>query len=501
MPVLPGSDSRIELGEGLALTAPGVRGRAERHAARGPGRVRAAAVAATTGVLRDGLDAAEMVTLHVVDLEVASVDRRPEEDARFRSASGEPGMVLEVPDLGDDVAQVVLAVDEHGAATWVFPADPGGADATPSPTTRGTGGTLRFHVRTTVPPSEGDAATRGLLGHVGRKVLEVIAWRVVGEVAELGARALARRFEEGRRPVRVRTFLPGEQRLATPQPFDDWQRLAAGPSLWFVHGTFSTAHGGFGALDDATLRSLHDAYDGRVVAFDHHTLHVSPAEDVEALAALVPEGLRFDADVVAHSRGGLVARRLAGEGVDHSPLRVRRAVTVATPHHGTALADPQHVSSLLDRVTTLLNLAPDGLVVADALATVLDVVRIVLAKGVASLPGLAAMDPDGDELTALNGAGQDTGIELHAVAADHEPGGALRSLVQSRTVDVVVDRIFGGAANDVVVPTDGAWRGSEGPLFPVPPERLLLFDDSRGVEHTNYFRQDEVRAALVDWLG
>jgi hypothetical protein len=128
-------------------------------------------------------------------------------------------------------------------------------------------------------------------------------------------------------------------------------------------------------------------------------------------------------------------------------------------------------------------------------------VRIVLAKGVASLPGLAAMDPDGEELTTLNGAGQDTGIELHAVAADHEPSGALRSLVQTRAVDVVVDRIFGGAANDVVVPTDGAWRGSEGPLFPVPAERLLLFDHSRGVEHTNYFRQDDVRAALVDWLG
>lgn len=507
MPVLTGTDSRIELGGDLALTAPGLRGRAERldpPAADGT-TTRGDEVAAASVSLRDALRDADMHVLHVVDLTVEDQAPPSAEDTTVRAASGEPGMVLEVPDLGDDVGQVVLAVDEGGVVTWNFPVSAGGHQR---PTVRGTGDRLRFHIRTTTPdPDPGDdgTTTRGILGRVGRKVLEVIAYRVVGEAVALGVRGLARRYEQSRRPVRVRTFLPGEHGVADAAALDgdQWRWLAEKPSLWFVHGTFSTAHGGFGALDKETLAALHRAYDGRVVAYDHHTLWMDPSENVGALADLVPAGTTFTADLVAHSRGGLVARALAGEGLPGdvtSPLRVRRAVTVGTPHHGTALADPQRVSALLDRVSTLVNLAPDGIVVADVIATVLDVVKVVLAHGLAALPGIAAMDPDGSSLTALNTAAAETGMELYAIAADHEPQGPLARMVLDHLKDAVVDRVFGDASNDVVVPTAGAWEGSQGPLFPVPEERRLVLDTAAGVTHVTYFRDQRTRDAIGRWL-
>lgn len=499
---LPGTFSTIELGGGVRITAPGVTGVAQHHEVDGPSDFRAAEAEGSTDALRDVLADAGLRTTHVVELEIFDVDQAGAEDAGTRSASGETAMVLEVPDEGEDVGQVVLAVDEHGAATWVFPS---AADGEPKPQMRGVGDTLTFNIRTTVPePGPDDSGERGLLGVVGRKVLKVLAWPIVEKATDWAAKELAERFENRRRPVRVRTFLPGDQRDQSINTPPDWQHLASGPSLWFVHGTFSTATNGFGAIGTSTLRQLHEAYGGRVVAYDHHTLHVTPEENVSILAGLVPDGLTFDADLVGHSRGGLVCRALSGEGLPDgvtSPLNVRKVVTVATPHHGTALADPQHLTSYLDRVTTMLNLAPDGIVVADALAVVVDVVKVVLAKGLAALPGLVSMDPTDGPLPKLNAAAADTGIQLHAMAANHEPQGPLRSLVVDHAADAFIDRVFRGEENDVVVPTAGAWTGSEGPLFPVPEERRLVLDASAGVKHSTFFSKPQVREALLRWLG
>ena len=37
--------------------------------------------------------------------------------------SDQPGVEVTVPDLGEDVAQVLLAVDENGIVSWNFPVD------------------------------------------------------------------------------------------------------------------------------------------------------------------------------------------------------------------------------------------------------------------------------------------------------------------------------------------------------------------------------------------
>ena len=52
------------------------------------------------------------------------------------------------------------------------------------------------------------------------------------------------------------------------------------------------------------MTALHEAYGGRVVALDHHSVSVTPKENAELLAGLVPDGAALEVDLVTHSRGG-----------------------------------------------------------------------------------------------------------------------------------------------------------------------------------------------------
>ena len=492
MPTLDGTDRAVELAPGVRIVAPGLRGTIDLHEVPPDNPTRATQVDAARPAWEEALASAGALRTRVITLDVTEAP--PPGASGVRAPSGEDGLVIELPDLGDTVDQVVAAVDEAGVVTWNFPLTPDGAPAT----TRGAGSTLRYVIRNTTPPTDEQGTDRGLIGAIGRKVLEVLLFPVVDPVLGPVTRAFAGAWERSKRPVRVRGFLPGDHRSAQAEPLteEEWRRLGSGPCLLFVHGTFATSHGGFGALPTATMEELHRRYGGRVAAFDHHTLAVDPLANVAALGELIPDGVKLTADVVAHSRGGLVARALAGEGVA-SPIEVRRGVYVGTPNHGTPLADPAHMVAFLDRVTTMLNFVPDPIGVTDVLEAVLTVVKVIARTGLGALPGLASMDPGGEFLASFN-TGAETGVIHHAIAADYEPVGAVRRLVTQLAKDAVVDRVFDDAANDLVVPTVGVYEGSGDPAFPIPEERRLLF--AKDVFHGTFFSQPDTSRVLLEWL-
>ena len=198
------------------------------------------------------------------------------------------------------------------------------------------------------------------------------------------------------------------------------------------------------------MTALHAAYGGRVVAFDHHSVSVTPKENAELLAGLVPDGAALEVDLVTHSRGGLVGREIAGDAGD---LTVAGLVMVASPNAGTVLADREHLSDLLDRITDLAQFVPDN-GVTETIGLVLAVLKQLAVGAVGGLDGIMAMNPSEDYLEKLNARPAPDAV-LRAVAADYEPpqGAPLARVAR----DGATDLVFKAVDNDLVVPTGGCW--------------------------------------------
>jgi hypothetical protein len=461
---------------------------------------------AEAGVTRGGplvdsaaLDAA-LAETGVAEIKVLEVraDVEPGTAPPVRADRASGTLRVEVPDLGAGTGQVVLATDPGGAMSWHFPVDRLGADAT-----RGDGA-LVFDIPFRAEEVDAaEVADRGLV-QVVTKALKVLVYDLVDPLLGAVGEHFARAWEEKHRPTRVRAFHPEsftDPGVPTLTP-DEWRALDGQTALLFVHGTFSTAHGGFAGLPRDTLGELWRRYDGRVLAFDHATLSVDPAENLARFHESVPPGVDVTFDVVSHSRGGLVTRALAGELDRPLPgVTVRRAVLVGVPNGGTPLVDMKHMAGLLDRVTTGLNLLPPGPYSAavEVLTAIVTVVKVVGSGVIGGLDGLQSMHRTGAFLGRLN-AGAASAAEYYGVAAEFEPTGGFKSLVVGTVPDAVMDIVFGPDANDLVVPTLGVGDGDGDPSFPIRPDRLHSFGRTRGVWHCNYFNQPDTTARLLDWL-
>lgn len=179
---------------------------------------------------------------------------------------------------------------------------------------------------------------------------------------------------------------------------------------------------------------------------------------------------------------------------------------VAAPNHGTALADINHISSLLERMTTALSLIPPvgpvG-VITETFSAVILAVKFVGASVVSRLQGLTSMDPNGDFLKMLN-AGARPAADYFGVAANYEPADAgLLALIRGQIVDSTMDFVFGQAANDLVVPELGVSQGPapDDPAFPLPGDRLKTFGPVDDIWHCNYFGTIGTSDSILKWLS
>lgn len=394
-------------------------------------------------------------------------------------------LAVEAP-VTDDEGQLVLEVDGIGYMRWHMP-QPGPAPAEGS--TRALP-TQRFVIPVAAPPRavRQEVRDRSLFGLLIRKTLHVIRFPVE-KAAGAVAHGLAQWWENQHRPHRL--HLVNVDGSRGPTVDTAWfAQPDLGRSLVLVHGTFSTGQSSFSGLSQ-DFRRLHDLYGGRVVVFDHPTIHVSPQDNARWLAKQLPTDRRLAFDLLAHSRGGLVAREI---GRTLPAGSVNRMVQVASPNAGTALCSPQRIGLLLEVVTNLAGFLPESPVSAVLEAT-LELVKQVSIGAFRGLPGLTAMDPDGAALAELNKADA-PGFACHAIVTDYEPA-ASASLVE-KTLDVTVDLVF-GAANDLVVPTEGMSRAGR---FSVgDPFHATAGAGERSVAHTSYFGAAGVRAEIARCLG
>jgi len=321
-------------------------------------------------------------------------------------------------------------------------------------------------------------------------------------------------------------------------PFEiaDLPTLAGRSVLLIIHGTFSSndavmrgfekAPGG-GALLSAALKR----YDF-VLAFDHPTLAQSPMLNAFDLATKFAHGTPKTLDVIAHSRGGLVARWFC-EGFRQEQTRCR-VIMVGAPLAGTSLAAPARIKAVMD----FLSNAGEGIGLAAGLgggvllmlagslagffARVTGALSTPLADAiVAMIPGLSAQSRHGSN-TELRALRVNTGAFDFAVAASPvrywvirsnfapvESGawGFIKSFVArpgASFLDSAADCVFPGT-NDLVVDLDSMDQtGEQGDPQPVP---ILIaniahdFGDSRTVHHCNYFEQRQTVESVRKVFG
>jgi hypothetical protein len=485
---LHGGTDAIEIGSDIYVRAPGLVGSVDLVQAVVLG-TRSGEESATPTLV--GALARQELTVRY-SVEIAAAPAGTGAPQTNRGADGRPQLTLEVPAVGSDQTQVALLADEAGVVTWHY-AQPGTLQ-----------NLVRFDVPADAVATVGDApggATRGLVSVIGKKLLSVLVFPILEAGAEVLARRLAEWWENQHRRPGLRRFAgPQDRDTVTPIDGDGWNRLSEGKALLFVHGTFSTSQGGFGALPADAWGALNHRYGGRLFAYDHPSLSVDPLANVAALQRLIPSHRRLDVDVVTHSRGGLVARALACESSDPSfPVRVGSVVHVGAPNAGTKLADVSSHAAFIDRMCSLLNLAPDGPLstVADILDGVLTVVKIIGCNGIGQLPGLAPMDPNQPWLREL-GQRRAPPHKAYAIGSNYEPKGGVAKL--TRVPDSVADRIFGESANDIIVPAGGVYDVPAATGFPIPADQRVAFDAAESVWHCGYFGQPKTAEALLNWL-
>ena len=290
-----------------------------------------------------------------------------------------------------------------------------------------------------------------------------------------GSWAVTSRWERLRRPYQLLQLR--EDGLWQPP---DWATLLHGPMLLLLHGTFGTPQATFSDwLSDESFRAALAAYGGRCLAFAHPTLASTPDENLAWLVAHLPK-LVESVDVVAHGRGGLLARSIAIDG--RVPLR--RVCQIGTPNKGTPLAAERSVARYLDAHISMLAGMPHAVAQAP-LEGALSLNRFVALGMPAQLPGVTCMAPDSLLLRALStcppGAQQwfTIGAEFHGAQRESSAGGKSDE--------------FDASPNDLVVPSEGCHE-------PGAPTADSLRLAGSAIHHHNYFSERAVRERLYAWL-
>ncbi|HTC70001.1 MAG TPA: hypothetical protein VK662_10570 [Acidothermaceae bacterium] len=437
--------------------------------------------------------------------------------AAAAAAAPAPTMSITVPRTAGAAVGNVLLIDHGGVYTWERPqvqhaaalAESPGAVAAPASFVLSAAELLGGPTPPSPPPPPaGSPEAFGALPHLLHKVISVFAYPLISGVAN----AVIKDREMHHHPYELRIIGDTEAAdvVADQLTRQQWESLSGAPALLLLHGIFGTSRGTFtGILDGNPAQSLpsmiptlRTVYGNRILAFDHPTVSVGPAENAQQFLSRVPADLPFTFDVLVHSRGGLVARCIAAS--NPAQVKYRKVVFAGTPNNGTEIAAPALIGQLVDRMTSFLHfvppVGPPGTVAA-VLTSVLEVVK-VFGQGIeGGMPGLTDMQPDSALLTTLNASptpAPPPSTPYFEIDANYRPDGSLKWLMRGFD-DVEDDAVFGGAANDVAVPSAGVGDTPPGPGFPVP-ETSALHYPSGVVWHCTYFEQAQTHADLRSWL-
>ncbi|GJM33086.1 MAG: hypothetical protein DHS20C18_20870 [Saprospiraceae bacterium] len=431
------------------------------------------------------------------EIEVSKDDLKGAPQSQTRAAGvtratkmGEPAMVLNAPKNTPNMGSAVLYTDEDGESRWVFPEDKTEKDK------------FTFLIpREGAPPVPTDGTTvRGAVTKGIRRIVKVFAW-LTDEVVGVGALILVKNWENKKRMYGLNTVLSDRDDAPV-----DWDKISGERSLLLLHGTFSTWQAAFDGLrlSKTWFPQMQELYGNRIFAFNHPSLHQTPAENVGKLMEMLPDGVELDIDIITHSRGGLVGREMCERLANIDPfgrkIAIKKAVFVAGPHTGTILTNKEHIVTLIDAYTNMLTNLPDNpaTIIMEAL---ISLVKIIGGGTVGALPGMQSMLPDGDYLKRLNATGP-VDTTYYAMGARYAPNDEKILLrFGKRLLMKAITKIF-NEDSDMVVPTKGSFDSlATNGGFPIPENRQKLYQLDDDINHINFFEHDVVNKQLFNWLS
>jgi CHAT domain-containing protein len=425
----------------------------------------------------------------------AVVQQAPASRSRAAAAADDDGALDITCDLDPAHTAVLALRHSSGALTFALPVD-GTSGRARGARGRSSGASqVRFRVPVRQP------ATRGLAGAAVKAVVIKVA-KLAGDkavslllprLAETLEKEVWKRHGLAEGWVRVtRDALAGDVLEPSTKP---------GPerSLLFLHGPFSHTASTFRHLSGidffARVKSL---YDDRIFGFDHFSISRSPEQNARALLESLPEQTTTF-DVIAHGRGGLVLRTIVERSKTFGDLSRRfklgHAVLVACPNDGTPLASPQRWDDTIGWIANVLEMFPDNPFTTGS-ALVANGLVWMANHALGDLPGLHAMDGEGDLIAAIQGPPGPPPDAYSALVANYQPRGTMLQ----RLLDAGIDQLFGGA-NDLVVSSEGGWRIDRSSTAHIPSARIGCFGPGGNlhvdtVTHGSYFS----RAETVDFM-
>jgi hypothetical protein len=502
----------ITLGSsGMRLRAPGLKGNviwrsAQEHPPLTSSELLATAAAAgPTDLVEQALREAALTDLDSLTL--------PSGTASFTAPTNQ--IVVERPPIDEDQIEFAIYRDESGVISLHRPLP------SPPPTASAPAAGIAaaavhktpkksFHyvipLRQATPPIGGTPAM-AMLGGIAGKVIRFVG-RTATNLAGQAVFAAAKLWEDHYRPEGFHWGGTPETLLASPTvpPSSvNWQTVSGQKSLLFIHGTISSTLGGFAGIRNfpADATALFNAYNGRVIGFNHHTLTKSvPQNAADFYCALPPGNYQFD--IISHSRGGLLARTLKeltpaaiAQLIDpgwNPPagvnLQIGKIVLVGTPNQGTPLANPIDLPQAVSYLASIASsFSQDA--AATGLGGLFAIFGGIVEAGLGSLPGLEDMNPGNPFLVELNAASTDI-ADYYGIQADFQPSGSLAVAI----ADNAIDALF-RCSHDLVVPTLGVSSLNGQTL---PGRFVDAYPQSANVCHIHYFYQQGTWDSITHFL-
>lgn len=313
---------------------------------------------------------------------------------------------------------------------------------------------------------------------------------------------------------------PSSGELLSQTPTTFWG-TGTWKGLLVLHGTALQSHLGLRHLDHATVKTICEKYGDRVIALDHKTLDNTVAQNVRELLDRMPQDKTFKLDILAISRGALVARYLA-EGHANAymasrgqQIEVRHIVFVGGANDGTPSAGKPGILNGLDNLKVAKCMACRKCFSADKpntkccdsieLAELDSAIGVLLSdsglQGQKDLREGSAMVELINRRNPTGGAALPSSLKYFAIAGEY----ACNNTNKKGCV-CNIGAIFDGETNDLVITLDSVTKPKLGGddkfknganRFPVSGDRLLKVSKP----HSELFLGSKVSTKLIDWLN